>query len=86
MVLIRFYVPWLHNMERTTHVKKHGTACCIHAYHAAVSQLLACEKVPGTLYTVAVNMDDYQIRRKLSRVCHESSAIIELGGRLVQNN
>ena len=43
---------------------------------------------PGTLYTrsVAVKMDDYQIRRKLSHVCDESSAGIELGGRLVRNN
>ena len=42
----------------------------------------------GMLYTcaVAVKTDDYQIQRKLSRICHESSAGIELGGRLVQNN
>ena len=54
------------------------------------TQLLAsywlAKRYQGTLDTVAVNMDDYRIRRKLSRVCHESSAIIELGGRLVQNN
>ena len=83
MVQIRFYVPWLNDMERTTHVKKHGTACCIRAYHAAASQLLACEKVPGN----AVYCGSKHGRLSdTEKVCHESSAIIELGGRFVQNN
>ena len=58
----------------------------------STTQLLASylrpKRYPGTLYTrsVAVKMDDYRKRRKLSHVCHESSAGIELGGRLVRNN